>query len=441
MITALLLIFVAGYTFIALEHKLRINKAGIALLMSGVMWGVYALWSHADAPNETVAQLGDTCEILIFLIGAMTIVDLIDIHEGFSVITRHITTRSPRKLLWLTVTITFFMSATLDNMTTTIIIIMLLRRIIPDKHLLMLFAGITVVAANSGGVWSPIGDVTTIMLWMRGNVTTGSLITTQFLPSLVSVIIPTWWISRHIPRVEIGAIVSDPEIPTQPVPRRLSLTILILGVAGLLFVPVYKSVTGLPPYMGMMLSLGTLWVITELIYDHGHTIETRIENRVARILKHIDLPTILFFLGILMSVAVLESSGLLTSTALWLDHNVHEVFVIAGSIGLMSAIIDNVPLVAAATGMYPLPDPASLSAAADPAFLEHFTRDGLFWHLLTFSAGTGGSLLIIGSAAGVVAMGLQNISFSWYLKRISLPALAGYLAGIGVLWLEHWIGF
>ncbi len=276
---------------------------------------------------------------------------------------------------------------------------------------------------------------------MRGNITTGSLITTQLLPSLVSVIIPTWWISRRIPKVEIGVIVTDPEIPTQPVPRRLSLTILILGVAGLLFVPVYKSVTGLPPYMGMMLSLGVLWIITELIYDHGHTIETRIENRVARILKHIDLPTILFFLGILMSVAVLESSGLLSSTALWLDHNVHEVFVIAGSIGLMSAIIDNVPLVAAAIGMYPLPDPASLSAAADPVFLGHFTRDGLFWHLLTFSAGSGGSLLIIGSAAGVVAMGLQNISFSWYLKRISLPALAGYLAGIGVLWLEHWIGF
>ena len=527
MIITMILIFVLGYLCIALEHKLRIDKAAIALLMCGALWTVLSLLGNdAQIGTQLIEQLGDTSEILFFLIGAMTIVELIDRHGGFHVITDHIKTRNKRKLLWLLSIITFFMSAVLDNMTTTIIMIMLLRRMISgqkerwifasviviaansggafspigdvtiveliDRHggfhvitdhiktrnkrkllwllsiitffmsavldnmtttiiMIMLlrrmisgqkerwiFASVIVIAANSGGAFSPIGDVTTIMLWMRGNVTSGLLVAKLFLPALVSVIIPTAIACRYIPdeNAHPEKLDTAPKLPPFVGPR-FSHFVLVLGVGGLLFVPIFKAVTGLPPYLGMLISLGVLWVFTELVYDHKQNMEESIKNRVSKVLKHIDMPTILFFLGILMSVAALQSAGLLTDFADFLDKNVHEVYTIAGITGLLSAVIDNVPLVAACMGMYPVVDTAALASSLDPVYMQAFVQDGIFWHLLTFCAGVGGSLLIIGSAAGVVAMGLEKIEFGWYLRKITLLALAGYFAGMLVIFLEH----
>ncbi len=436
----MILLFVVGYAFIALEHKVKVDKSAIALLMCGAIWTIFSLWGHdANISHEMVDHLGDTCEILVFLIGAMTIVDLIDSHGGFNVITDHIKTRNKHKLMWLLAIITFFMSAALDNMTTTIIMVMLLRRIIADQKERWIYASLIVIAANSGGAWSPIGDVTTIMLWMRGNVTSAALMGTLFVPCIVSVIIPTAIAVRYVRNedtapVDVNAL--EAELP-QGVGPRLSKFILVTGVISLLFVPVFKSITHLPPYMGMMVSLGVMWVLTEIIYDRKRGIEESIKCRVSKVLKHIDMPTILFFLGILMSVAALQSAGVLTDVANWLDKQVHEVFTIAGVIGVLSSVIDNVPLVAACMGMYPIMDAAAVAASADSAYMQSFVADGLFWHLLTYCAGVGGSLLIIGSAAGVVAMGLEKINFGWYFKKITLLAFAGYLAGILIIFLEH----
>ena len=439
----MILLFVVGYTFIALEHKVKVDKSAIALLMCGAIWTVFSLWGHdSNISHEMVDHLGDTCEILVFLIGAMTIVDLIDTHGGFNVITDHITTRNKHKLMWLLAIITFFMSAALDNMTTTIIMVMLLRRIIADQKERWIFASLIVIAANSGGAWSPIGDVTTIMLWMRGNVTAAALMGTLFVPCIVSVIIPTAIAMRYVGNEDAAPVdesAFEAELPKGVGPR-LSKFILVTGVLSLLFVPVFKSITHLPPYMGMMVSLGFMWILTEIIYDRKRSIrnmEESIQPRVSKVLKHIDMPTILFFLGILMAVGALQTGGVLTDMADWLDKTVHEAFTIAGAIGILSSVVDNVPLVAACMGMYPVADAAAAAASADPAFAQSFVADGLFWHLLTYCAGVGGSLLIIGSAAGVVAMGLEKINFGWYLKRISLLALSGYLAGIAVIWLEH----
>ena len=427
----MILLFVVGYAFIALEHKTRIDKSAVALLMAGAIWTVFSLLGNdPHIQHELVDQLGDTCEILVFLIGAMTIVDLIDSYGGFNVITDHITTRNKRKLMWLLAIITFFMSAALDNMTTTIIMVMLLRRLIANKKERWIFASVIVIAANSGGAWSPIGDVTTIML-----------IANLFLPCLVSVVIPAAIASRYVadrPAAAVSAKALASGCP-ECIGPRLRLFILIVGVVSLLFVPVFKSLTGLPPYMGMMVSLGFMWILTEIIYDRKRSIrnmEESIQPRVSKVLKHIDMPTILFFLGILMAVGALQTGGVLTDMADWLDKNVHEVFTIAGAIGILSSVVDNVPLVAASMGMYPIPDAAAVAASADPTYAAMFVQDGVFWHLLAYCAGVGGSLLIIGSAAGVVAMGLENINFVWYFKKISLMAFVGYLAGIGVCMLE-----
>ena len=438
MITTIVLMFVLGYVCIALEHKIKIDKAAFALLMCGAIWTVLSVFSgKADIEGELVSYLGDTCETLIFLIGAMTIVDLIDTHGGFSIITDHITTRDKRRLLWLLAFITFFMSAVLDNMTTTIIMVMMLRRLIADQRERWIFTGVIVIAANSGGAWSPIGDVTTIMLWMRGNVTAGALSAYLLLPCLVSMIIPAALASRlvrgTVGHVEAAAADALPE----GVGPRFSRGVLIGGIVGLLFVPVFKSLTGLPPYMGMLISLGALWVGTEIVYDRKRGIEESIKNRVAKVVKHIDMPTILFFLGILMAVAGLQCAGVLSDAAHFLDTNVHEVFSIASAVGVLSSVVDNVPLVAACMGMYPVADAAAIAAAADPAYMAAFAVDGTFWLLLAFCAGVGGSLLIIGSAAGVVAMGLERIDFGWYFRHISLLALLGYAAGIVLILIEH----
>ena len=433
----MILLFVVGYAFIALEHKVKVDKSAIALLMCGAIWTIFSLLGHdANIGHDMVDHLGDTCEILVFLIGAMTIVDLIDSHGGFNVITDHIKTRNKHKLMWLLALITFFMSAALDNMTTTIIMVMLLRRIIADQKERWIYASLIVIAANSGGAWSPIGDVTTIMLWMRGNVTSAALMGTLFVPCIVSVIIPTAIATRYVRNEDTAPVdesTFEAELPVGVGPR-LSKFILITGVLSLLFVPVFKGITHLPPYMGMMVSLGVMWVLTEIIYDRKRGIEESIKCRVTKVLKHIDMPTILFFLGILMSVAALQTAGVLTDVANWLDKQVHEVFTIAGVIGVLSSVIDNVPLVAACMGMYPVMDTA---AGADPAYMQSFVQDGLFWHLLTYCAGVGGSLLIIGSAAGVVAMGLEKINFGWYFKKITWLAFAGYASGILVILAEH----
>ena len=439
MIPLLIAIFVLGYACIALEHKIKIDKAATALFMFGLIWSAYALMDpQANTGHELLDHLGSTCETLIFLIGAMTIVDLIDLHGGFYVITKHITTRKKFKLLWIMATITFFMSAVLDNMTTTIVMIMMLRKIIAKPEDRWIFSGIIVIAANSGGAWSPIGDVTTIMLWMRGNVTTASLIAYLFIPCIVSLAIPLFIASFRF-RKNTGNIFSSQPMELrlpQGIGQRFSRGIFAVGVLGLLFVPVFKSVTGLPPYLGVMFVLGGLWILTEILYGRKRDIEESIKNRVSKVLKHIDMPTILFFLGILMSVAGLQSAGILSSVADFLDTQIHEVFTITSIVGILSSIIDNVPLVAGCMGMYPIATPETIAAAADPAYMQAFAQDGIFWLLLTYCAGVGGSILIIGSAAGVIAMGLEKIDFGWYFKNVSLLALLGYTAGVAVLFLE-----
>lgn len=446
MIAILIAIFCAGYVLIALEHKIGINKSAVALLMCGALWAIFSLAGHDPQTGaQLTAQLGSTCEILVYLIGAMTIVDLIDTHGGFNVITSRIRTRDKRRLLWLLVVITFFMSAVLDNMTTAIIMIMLLRRIIGDRRERWIFAGLIVVAANSGGAWSPIGDVTTIMLWMRGNVTAGPLMYSLLLPSLISVTVPTAIAMRYISRGETAAATQSAEPAAAPLPQgvdsRMSRTILVTGVAGLLFVPVFKELTGLPPYMGMIIALGANWVLTEILYDRKRDLEESIQNRVSKVLKHIDMPTILFFLGILMAVGALQSAGILTAMARWFDEHLHEPYAITGAIGLLSSVVDNVPLVAACMGMYPVADAAAAAASADPAFMQGFVADGVFWRLLSYCAGVGGSLLVIGSAAGVVAMGLEKLEFGWYLRKITPLVLAGYAAGMLVIRLQQLAGW
>ncbi len=439
MITAIIAIFVLGYACIAMEHKLKIDKAATALVMFGLIWSVYSIFSGSgNVGAELLEHIGSTCETLVFLIGAMTIVDLIDSHGGFYVITRHITTRRKLMLLWLIAVITFFMSAVLDNMTTTIVMVMMLRRLIQDKTDRWLFSGIIILAANSGGAWSPIGDVTTIMLWMRGNVTTVPLVVYLILPCLVSLLIPLLIVSFRFRKDKENKFSSQPlELRLPPgVGQRFSRGIFNVGVLGLLSVPVIKTLTGLPPYVAIMMVLGVLWVITEIVYGRKRELEEENKNRVSKVLEHIDMPTILFFLGILMSVAGLQSAGILGSLATYLDENVHEVFTIASSVGILSSIVDNVPLVAGCMGMYPIATPEMIAISADPVYAQAFATDGLFWLLLTYCAGVGGSILIIGSAAGVIAMGLEKISFFWYLKNVSLLALLGYVAGVAVVYLE-----
>ena len=437
----MLLLFAVGYAFIALEHKTRVNKAAVALVMCAAVWTLYALAGGGDTAPKLLGSLGDTCEILVFLIGAMTIVELIDVHGGFNVITDRIRTRDKRRLLWLLATITFFMSAVLDNMTTTIVMVMLLRRLVAEQRERWIFASIVVIAANSGGAWSPIGDVTTIMLWMRGNVAAGPLMANLILPSLLSVAVPAALACRLVGKGETADTAAAPQELPQGVEPRMSRLILTVGVGGLLFVPVFKEATGLPPYMGMTIALGAIWVLTEILYDRRRDMEASIQNRVSKVVKHIDMPTILFFLGILMAVGALQSAGILTDMARWFDKHLHEPFLIAGLIGILSSVVDNVPLVAACMGMYPVADAVGAAASADPAFMQNFVADGLFWHLLSYAAGVGGSLLIIGSAAGVVAMGLEKIDFGWYLRKITPLALAGYAAGLLAIWLQHLAGW
>lgn len=459
MLTTLIVLFFIGYLGIALEHPLKIDKTAIALLLGMLMWVLYALGAEYIVPAvegeslaayisgnpriagesahmqalhyildvKIVESLGDITQTLFFLIGAMTIVELVDVHGGFTVVTDHITTRRKRVLLWVLCIVAFLFSAVLDNMTTTIVMILLLRKLIEDKKERWIYAGMIVIAANTGGAWSPIGDVTTIMLWVKGNVTAAALVSFVLLPSLVAMIVPLLGLQTQL-KGTLPAIAPRAE-QNSDMSYRQRLTMLILGVAGLIFVPVFKSITHLPPFVGMLFVLGVLWVYTEILYN-GKRLERRKQHRLPQVLSRIDMPSILFFLGILMAVAVLEHTGILAATAKWLDETLHNVYLINIILGIMSSIFDNVPLVAGVMGMYPIADPGTTG------YMASFVQDGVFWEFLSYCAGVGGSLLIIGSAAGVIAMGLEKIDFGWYLKKISLWAFLGYLAGAGVYILE-----
>lgn len=435
MAVTLISLFAIGYILIACEHTLHINKAIVAMMMCGLLWSCYALGTADPGMAEDLkVYLGETSEILFFLIGAMTIVEIIDRYGGFVIITNKIHAKSKRQLLWMIAIVAFFMSAVLDNLTTTIVMVTVTNRLISDKKDRWMFASMIVIAANSGGAFSPIGDVTTIMLWMNSKVTTSSVIANLFIPSLVSLIVPMLIVSRFMKNSEIEPIAigqGESQAIYKHYPQ-LSKFMLILGVAGLLAVPVIKSVTDLPPYFGMLISLGVVWLVTEIII-RKYDIDSSWGAHATQAMRGIDLPTILFFLGILMSVSALGQAGMLENLSTWMDTTIHEPFTMTTIIGYLSAIIDNVPLVQACIIMF---GDVSQMFSLDPGYYTMFLDDGLFWHLLTFTAGVGGSMLIIGSAAGVVAMGIEKIPFFWYLKRITLLAMSGFLAGIFVIWLE-----
>lgn len=409
----LVAIFAIGYLAIVLEHAVGVNKAATALLTGVLCWTAFVLTGDQHVVEASLAhQMAEVSGILFFLLGAMTIVELIDAHDGFQLITSRITTVSRRRLLAIVTALSFFLSAILDNLTTSIVMMSLVRKLVRDREDRMLYGGAVIVAANAGGAWSPIGDVTTTMLWIGGQITTTSIMRHLILPSLVSVIVPVAWLA-----LRMRGNVSRPEVepshlarPTTPGERA---AVLSVGLGMLLFVPVFKTVTHLPPFMGILLGLGVLWTVTELIHKRKND-EARSAFSVAGALQRVDAPSILFFLGILLAIGALQSAGLLASLAHQLDESIGNVDLITMSIGLSSAVVDNVPLVAAAQGMYTL---------------GHFPQDHHFWLFLAYCAGTGGSILIIGSAAGVAVMGMERITFGWYVKKISLPALLGYAAG------------
>lgn len=473
----MVVVFVAGYTAIALEHPLKVDKAASSLLLSVLVWTIFlfdvtgilnlgfsSAWTHFQnssllaefktahpeaslleqmkyfvIDNQIVEHLGNISEILFFLLGAMTIVETIDQHEGFKIITDRITTTNKVKLLWILSFLTFFMSALLDNLTTTIVMVALLRKLIDDKKSRWFFASMIVIAANAGGAWSPIGDVTTIMLWIGKQVTAGNIMAMVFVPSLFNMIFPLIVVSLFLKgKVEKPQLDKDDlEVFTTPGERSL---LLFMGIGALLFVPIFKTVTHLPPYMGMLFGLGVLWVTTELLHKNK-SVEDKRKLTIIGVLRGVDVPTIFFFLGILSAVAALQSAGHLHLLSNYLDKHVHNIYGINTAIGLLSSIVDNVPLTAGAMGMYPVMTHAMVQASLQPEYLHHFIQDGAFWELLAYAAGTGGSILIIGSAAGVAAMGLEKIDFIWYMKKISWLALIGYFGGIFIYWLQELLLF
>ena len=429
-------VFVVGYICIATESLLKINKAAIALLMCVFCWTLLMMAPGSFYPDvapdglighisEVIEHhLGDAAGTLFFLMGAMTIVEIVDSNGGFNFVRDALKTRSKRKLMWRVAFMTFFLSAILDTLTTSIVMIMVLRKLVQSRSERLIYAALIVIAANSGGAFSPIGDVTTIMLWIKGVITTQGVLTEIFIPSLVSMVIPAFILqyslkgkfdkSQNLPKAEVTQFTK--------VQRDI---IFWLGVGGLVFVPIFKTITHLPPFMGILLVLGILWTVTE-IFHHNTSEDDTMAKRVSDLLSRIDLSTIMFFLGILMAVAVLQEIGVLTR----LGEGLNEAFngnhyLVTGIIGVLSSIVDNVPLVAGCMGMYPVQPTGDMAV------------DGIFWQLLAYCAGVGGSMLIIGSAAGVVVMGLEKITFGWYMKKITWIAFVGYLAGILVYWLER----
>ncbi|MEI6456588.1 MAG: sodium:proton antiporter NhaD [bacterium] len=414
-------LFILGYLAIAFESRIRINKAASAILTGVALWTVYILFSpdREAVSGMVTGHLGEISGILFFLLGAMTIVEIMDAHDGFEFITGRITTSDKRKLLWITGFLAFFLSAVLDNLTTTIVMVSLIRKLVRREKDRWIFAGIIVIAANAGGAWTPIGDVTTTMLWIGQQITALNIMVRLFIPSIVCLIIPVFLAGFMFPKdgEKIKVPVREKPTGTSESERRL---VFIAGLLSLLFVPAFKSLTHLPPFMGMLLSLGFMWVLTEMIH-RGKNEQARGSLSVAQALRRTDTPTILFFLGILLSVSALRSAGILGGWAAFLTTHVSSQSLTVLLIGLFSAVIDNVPLVAAVQGMYPL---------------SVIPTDHFFWEFLAYTTGTGGSILIIGSAAGVAAMGMEKINFFWYMKRISLLALAGYLSGALIYLLQ-----
>ena len=437
MVLLMICLFVLGYVAIATEHQIHVNKAASALILCSLLWTIYIFYAPAlNTPVgvqkttdyvtkvELIEGVGEVAEILFFLMGAMTIVELIDVHGGFNIITRRITTKNKKTLLFILTGITFVMSAVLDNLTTTIVIVMLLRKLVQDQKERWYFAAVVILAANAGGAFSPIGDVTTIMLWVKGNVTTSHLIPELILPSIVAAALPMVIMSRKLHgSLEESTDVVDAESHelsvAEMVTNRERNIIFYLGIGALVFVPIFKAITHLPPYLGVSLGLGVLWVYTEIMYhEKGDSIKEEKKARIQKVVKRIDMTTILFFLGILMAVNALSFAGILRELSEWLDQSGGNIYAINIIIGVLSSIVDNVPLVAGAMKMYEV-DPST----------AYFAVDGAFWLFLAYCAGVGGSILIVGSAAGVVVMGLEKVSFGWYLKEVSLIALLGYLAG------------
>src|SRR5688572_7656594 len=417
---AIILTFILGYLAITLEHNIKINKAATALVTGVICWTIYILFqSDKHLVSEQLTEhLGEVSGILFFLLGAMTIVELIDAHDGFQIITDKIKTRSPVKLLWVVSFITFFLSAVLDNLTTTIVIVSLLRKLITDKEQRLFFIGMTVVAANAGGAWSPLGDVTTTMLWIGGQITALNIIKELFIPSLFCLLIPLIIISFRMK----GSVQPDQELRNENLkPAFHRNFVFFLGVGILIFVPVFKTLTHLPPFMAILLGLGLMWIITEILHSSTDTADKNALT-VVYALRKIDTPSILFFLGILISISALQVTGQLSQLAAWLSDTIINDAAIVTSMGLLSAIVDNVPLVAAPQGMYSL---------------DQYPTDHFFWVFLAYATGTGGSALIIGSAAGVAAMGMEKVTFFWYLKRITWLALVGYFAGILIYLLQY----
>lgn len=408
----LAIIFVLGYLAIALEHPLKLNKAAPAIITGVLCWTVYMFYSTdvGLVNHELEEHLSEISGILFFLLGAMTIVELIDAHHGFDVITSRITTKDKRKLLWIISLITFFLSAVLDNLTTAIVMTSLTRKLVSNRQEKLLIVGMVIIAANAGGAWSPIGDVTTTMLWIGGQITPANIIIKLILPSLICLLVPLFMFSAKVKGVEPDSKHDD---LIKPVSSRESNLVFLFGIGSLIMVPIFKTVTHLPPYLGILLGLGIMWVITEALH-RGKESHHKSNLSVTKALEKIDTSSILFFLGILVSVASLQSSGMLKHMATWLDHTVGDLNLIVVIMGLLSSVIDNVPLVAAAMGMYDL---------------TAYPTDHYLWEFLAYCCGTGGSCLIIGSAAGVAAMGIEKIEFFWYVRNVTIYALAGYLSG------------
>ena len=435
----IVVVFCIGYLFIALESVTKINKAAIALLMLVATWTLFMCDPSSYVPsavgdNITSAisevmerHLGSTATTLFFLMGAMTIVELVDQNGGFNFVRDTMQTRSKKKLLWRIAFMTFFLSAILDNLTTSIVMIMILRKLVSERKDRIIYASLVIIAANSGGAFSPIGDVTTIMLWNKGVITAAGVIKEVLLPSIISLVIPAYVLSLSL-KGELSFTAEQAQsVQASELTAGQRKTIFFLGVGGLIFVPIFKSITHLPPFVGILLVLGILWTVTELFYAHLKGVEEKgaMQKRVTNMLSRIDMSTILFFLGILMAVACLESIGVLTMLGTGLNNTFDgNHYIITGIIGVLSSIIDNVPLVAGCMGMYPVAPTGDMAV------------DGIFWQLLAYCAGVGGSMLIIGSAAGVVVMGLEKITFGWYMKHISWVAFVGYIAGILCYWAE-----
>ena len=434
---AIVFVFIVGYLCIAFESSLKINKAAIALLMCVATWTLFMLDPGSYIAGLSVSEiplrvseilkehLGETGETLFFLMGAMTIVEIVDKNGGFNFVRDMMATTNKRKLLWRIAFMTFILSAILDNLTTSIVMVMVLRKLVNDRNDRLIYAALIVISANSGGAFSPIGDVTTIMLWIKGMITTQGVIKEIFIPSLVSMIIPALilqnYLSGELPQPQGMKKQESSNLFT----KRQRNTIFVLGVGGLMFVPVFRYLTDLPPFMGILLILGILWTATEIFYRSvKNKSKDSFSRRVTNLLGNIDMATILFFLGILMAVACLEEVGVLTALGESLDKmSGGNHYLVTGVIGVLSSIVDNVPLVAGCMGMYPIAESGAMAV------------DGIFWQLLAYCAGVGGSMLIIGSAAGVVVMGLEKITFGWYMRKITWIVFVGYISGMVSYWL------